>query len=169
MLIAHSCGLPNWSLASLEHNLGRYSFLLMLLFDGWWDHGVWCGGGLKVNNDFMRKVWRWRFFLRPSPDKILNPQSERRRPFTKKWTWQSFMTSSISYPKKNDQMLCYENSFVNVYCINYGAQGARKLKKFRPKKLVKSNKLISRNFFYQIPFFAISKMAKSQFLNWEKV
>ena len=37
------------------------------------------------------------------------------------------------------------------------------------KKLVKSNKSISRKFFYQNPFFAISKMAKNQFLNWEKV
>ena len=45
-----------------------------------------------------------------------------------------------------------------------------KLKKSRPKKLVKSNKSISRkNYFDQIPFFAISKMAKNQFLNWEKV
>ena len=43
-------------------------------------------------------------------------------------------------------------------------------KKSRPKKLVKSNKSISRkNFFDQNPFFAISKMAKNQFLNWEKV
>ena len=33
-----------------------------------------------------------------------------------------------------------------------------------------SNKSISRkNFIDQIPFFAISKMAKNQFLNWEKV
>ena len=43
-------------------------------------------------------------------------------------------------------------------------------KKFRPKKLVKSNKSISRkNLFDQIPFFAISKMAKNQFLNQERV
>ena len=34
---------------------------------------------------------------------------------------------------------------------------------------VQSNKSISRIFFDQIPFFAISKMAKNQFLNWEKV
>ena len=48
--------------------------------------------------------------------------------------------------------------------------GAENLKKSRPKKLVKSNKAISRKkFFDQIPFFAISKMAKNQFLNWEKV
>ena len=39
------------------------------------------------------------------------------------------------------------------------------------KKLVKSNtKSISRIFFYdQNQFYAISKMAKNQFLNWEKV
>ena len=42
--------------------------------------------------------------------------------------------------------------------------------KSRGKKLVKSNKSISRkNFFDQIPFFAISKMEKNQFFNWEKV
>ena len=40
------------------------------------------------------------------------------------------------------------------------------LKKSRPKKHVESNKSILRkNFFDQIPFFAISKMAKNQFLN----
>ena len=46
--------------------------------------------------------------------------------------------------------------------------GPENLKKSRPKKLVKSNKSISRNFFDQIQFFAISKMAKNHFLNWEK-
>jgi len=50
------------------------------------------------------------------------------------------------------------------------AQWARKFKKSGPKKLVKLNNAISRKkFFYQIPFFAISKMAKNQFLNREKV
>ena len=48
--------------------------------------------------------------------------------------------------------------------------GPENLKKSRPKKLVKSNKSISRKkFFNQIPFFEISKMAENQFLNWEKV
>ena len=48
--------------------------------------------------------------------------------------------------------------------------GPEKLKNSRPKKLMKSNKSISRKkFFEQFPFFAISKMAKNQFLNWEKV
>ena len=42
------------------------------------------------------------------------------------------------------------------------------IKKSRPKKHVKSNKSISRIFFDQIPFFAISKMAKNHFLNWGK-
>ena len=37
--------------------------------------------------------------------------------------------------------------------------GTENLKKSRPKKLVKSNKSIS----------LISKMAKNQFLNWDKV
>ena len=44
--------------------------------------------------------------------------------------------------------------------------GSENLKKSRPKKLVKTNKSISRiKFLGQIPFFAISKMAKNQFLN----
>ena len=42
-------------------------------------------------------------------------------------------------------------------------------KKSRPKKLVKSNKSISRTFFNQNPFFAMSKMAKNQFLNLRKM
>ena len=33
---------------------------------------------------------------------------------------------------------------------------------------MKSNKLISRIFFGQIPFFAISKLDKNQFLNYKK-
>ena len=48
--------------------------------------------------------------------------------------------------------------------------GSEKLKKSRPKKLVKSNKsILPKNFFDQIQFFAISKMARNQFLNWKKV
>ena len=31
------------------------------------------------------------------------------------------------------------------------------------------NQFHEKNFFDQIPFFAISKMAKNQFLNWEEV
>ena len=51
----------------------------------------------------------------------------------------------------------------------------RKFKKVQAKKIreikgVKSNKSISRKkILDQNPFFAISKMAKNQFLNWEKV
>ena len=41
---------------------------------------------------------------------------------------------------------------------------------FSTRKKFKLPKMqFSRNFFDQIPFFAISKMAKNQFLNWEKV
>ena len=41
----------------------------------------------------------------------------------------------------------------------------QKIKKVQGKKnLVKSNKSISRKFFEQIPFIAISKMAKNPFL-----
>ena len=48
--------------------------------------------------------------------------------------------------------------------------GPENLKKSSPRKLKKSNKLISRKIFFdQIPFFAISKMAKNQFLNSENV
>ena len=48
--------------------------------------------------------------------------------------------------------------------------GSEDLKKSRPKTLVKSNKSISRKtFLTKLHFFAISKMAKNQFLNWEKV
>ena len=46
---------------------------------------------------------------------------------------------------------------------------SEKLKKFRPKKFVKSNKSqFQEKIFGQIPFSAIAKMAKNQFLNWEK-
>ena len=44
------------------------------------------------------------------------------------------------------------------------------LKKYRPKNLMQSNKPIAQFFFlYQNLFFAISNMAKNQFLNWKKV
>ena len=52
--------------------------------------------------------------------------------------------------------------------FNIHNAGPEKLKKSSPKKVVKSNKSISGNFFFdQIPFFAISKMAKIRLLNWE--
>ena len=47
--------------------------------------------------------------------------------------------------------------------------GPENLKKYRPKKLVKKNLFHEKTFFYQNPFFANSKMAKNQFLNWKKV
>ena len=52
------------------------------------------------------------------------------------------------------------------------AQWARKLKKSPGQKKTRGNKVnkpISRFFFCQIPFFAISKLAKNQFLNWGKL
>ena len=44
--------------------------------------------------------------------------------------------------------------------------GPESLKKSSPRK---SNNSISLNFFDQIPFFALSTMAKNHFLNWENV
>ena len=44
------------------------------------------------------------------------------------------------------------------------------LKKVPANKLVKSNKSISRKILFDLnPFFAISKMAKNHFLNWENM
>ena len=66
-------------------------------------------------------------------------------------------------------------SFFGLDSINFPANcdvnyilysGPENLKESRPKKLVKSNKIdFTKNFFDQIPFFAISKMAKNQILN----
>ena len=51
--------------------------------------------------------------------------------------------------------------------VPLGSQWAREYKIVQDEKLVKSNKSISQKIFFdQIPFFAISKMAKNQFLNW---
>ena len=54
---------------------------------------------------------------------------------------------------------------------NTGTQWARKFKKVQAKKNSwnQINQFHEKTFFDQIPFFAISKMAKNQFLNWEKV
>ena len=52
-------------------------------------------------------------------------------------------------------------------CRVWNAQWARKLKKVQAKKTRKIN--FTKKSFAQIPFFAMSKMAKNQFLNWEKV
>ena len=53
-----------------------------------------------------------------------------------------------------------------VYISTMHCNGPENLKKSSPKKLVKSNKSISRKIvFDQFPFFALSKMAKNQFLN----
>ena len=49
------------------------------------------------------------------------------------------------------------------------SNGPENLKNSWPKKLMKSNNQVHEMFFGKIPFFAFSKMAKNQFLNWEKV
>ena len=70
----------------------------------------------------------------------------------------------FSEPKENAPTLKYERP------TNLRHSGPENFKKSRPKKLVKSNKPISRNFFFtKYHFFAISKMAKNQFLKEEKV
>ena len=57
-----------------------------------------------------------------------------------------------------------------LHLRNKSHSGPENLKKSRQKKLVKSIKInYTKICFDQIPFFAISKMAKNQFLNWEKV
>ena len=60
--------------------------------------------------------------------------------------------------------------FVAVIYYNK-AQWARKYKKNPGQKTSEIKLLINftNNFFDQIQFFAISKMAKNQFLNWEIV
>ena len=64
-------------------------------------------------------------------------------------------------------MICVEISGVD-YKTYLGILIQVKKKKIssagQAKKLVKSNKSMSRNFFGQIPFFAISKLTKNQFL-----
>ena len=71
---------------------------------------------------------------------------------------------------RNTEILRYVLIILNYisnkyFCFTFHS-GPENLKKFRPKKLVKSNKSISRKkSFDKIPFFAISKMAKNQFLN----
>ena len=79
-----------------------------------------------------------------------------------RWQWDLF---------KNIQKLKEEKLFLYLFKKkSFTHSGPEYLKKSRPKKLVKSKKSISRKIFFdQIPFFAISKMAKKQFLNWEKL
>ena len=43
------------------------------------------------------------------------------------------------------------------------------IKKVQAKKTCEKKNQFHEIFFDQIPFFAISKMAKNQFLNWEEV
>ena len=58
--------------------------------------------------------------------------------------------------------------FLYIGCPIWIHSGPENLKRSRPKKLVKQKKK-KINFFYQNPLSAISKIAKNQFLNWEKV
>ena len=47
---------------------------------------------------------------------------------------------------------------------------AKKFKKVQAKKTREIKQInLTKKFFDQIPFLAISKMAKNQFLNWEKI
>ena len=68
----------------------------------------------------------------------------------------------------------YLNAVVIYFAITIaliGTQWTRKLKKSRPKKKLVKKKInqFHEIFLDQIPFFAISKIAENQFLNWEKV
>ena len=69
-------------------------------------------------------------------------------------------------PIKRDTIICPDGG----RSFFWSDSEPENLKKSRPKKFMKSNKSTSpKNFFDPIPFFAISKMANNQFLNWEKV
>ena len=77
-------------------------------------------------------------------------------------------------PKKpetaKDRLIKGEQFHENKNKFFWQSQWGRKLTNVQIKKIVKSNKSISRkNFFDKNPFFAISKMAKNQFLYGEKV
>ena len=81
------------------------------------------------------------------------------------------ITVSKNIPKKVEVLVnfCLLQSLKSIFWKLFH-RGPENFKKFRAKKLVKSNKWISQKFFfYQSPLFAISKMAKNPFLNWEKV
>ena len=58
-----------------------------------------------------------------------------------------------------------QNIFLGLQNIT---QWTRKFKKFLAQKLVKSKSISQKKNSDQIPCFAITKMAKNQFLNWEK-
>ena len=70
----------------------------------------------------------------------------------------------------SDNIKMWKSSMKEVNYFQNDSQRVRKFKKVRTKKLVKSNKAISRKkILTKIHFFATSKIAKNQFLNWEKV
>ena len=76
--------------------------------------------------------------------------------------------------RKKEKIKVKGNTYITVHRFSRTffkkkSKKTKSVKKGAKFKKVQSNKSISRNFFDQIPFFAISKMAKNQFLNWEKV
>ena len=77
-----------------------------------------------------------------------------------------FDINVFSAPSINRHTYLQKAGFFNA--MQQCTQWARKSKKVQAKKFVKSNKSISPIFFDQIPFLAISKMAKNQFLIGEK-
>ena len=85
---------------------------------------------------------------------------------------QSLSIMDFPEPEMKNREQVMTNRVPETRVLDFGTAqcGPENLKKPMPKKLVKSNKSISRkNFFDQIPFLAISKMTKNLFLNWEKV
>ena len=77
---------------------------------------------------------------------------------------ENFIETLESFKRHGKTTLSYDKSKCNSNLFNKTKQGVDD--KTQGQKLVKSNKSISRNnFFDQILFFAISEMAKNQFLN----
>ena len=79
--------------------------------------------------------------------------------------FQGFGSPNTSLIRIHTSQLLVQTIYFSWNYITHS--GSENLKKSRPKKLVKSNKSISRNFYWKNSFFAISKIAKNQFLNWE--
>ena len=83
----------------------------------------------------------------------------------------SFFISKSSFRQGVSYVLLADSDVEKMFAVQMPTfhRGPENFKKSKPKKLVKSNKSISwKNFPDRIPFFDISKMAKNQFLNWEK-
>ena len=62
-----------------------------------------------------------------------------------------------------------KNIVISPFFLSQSGTIGQKILKSPGQKFVKSNKSISRKIFGQIAFFAISKIAKDQFLNFKKV